>query len=396
MKQFEESYKAFLAECHAKNLQRHLCEIEAVMAAKIRVKGQLYINFASNDYLGLAHHPAVTEASCRFAKEYGAGSSASRLVTGNSHQFTEIEEKLAALKGAEAALVMASGYQANGAVLEALFDKRILKAAPHVVADRLNHASMHFGCKAAGIRQHRYHHLDARHCEEQLTKAEASAPKFILTETVFSMDGDVAPMKDLVRLASDHGACLVVDDAHGFGVLGKGGRGLAEGADITIGTFSKAMGSFGAYVAGSKGVIDYLIQRCGGLIYSTALPPATLGAISAALDLLPGLDEARGKVASHAARFRQEMRALGLSTAQSETHIVPLIIGKAEAALELSNTLREAGFWVTAIRPPTVPEGTSRLRVAFSAAHNADEVSDLIAVIKAASKQIDFEQTEAG
>ncbi|GJM01731.1 MAG: putative 8-amino-7-oxononanoate synthase [Rhodomicrobium sp.] len=396
MKQVEESYKAFLAECHAKNLQRHLCDVEPVTAAKIRVKGQLFVNFASNDYLGLAHHPAVIEASSQYAKDYGAGSSASRLVTGNSHQFTEIEEKLAALKGAEAALIMASGYQANGAVLEALFDKRILKAAPHVVADRLNHASMHFGCKAAGVRQFRYHHLDAAQCREKLEQAEPGAPKFILTETVFSMDGDVAPIKDLVGMASAYDACLIADDAHGFGVLGKGGRGLAEGADITIGTFSKAMGSFGAYVAGSRGVIDYLIQRCGGLIYSTALPPATLGAISAAIDLLPGLDEARAKVASHAARFRQEMQALGLGTGKSETQIVPLIVGKAEAALALSNSLRDKGFWVTAIRPPTVPEGTSRLRVAFSAAHSDDEVADLIAVIKSAREHIDLEQTEAG
>lgn len=388
MKQVEQSYKAFLAECHAKNLERHLCPIERLSAVKIRVNGQDYTNFASNDYLGLAHHPAIIEESRRYAAEYGAGSSASRLVTGNLSIFTEIEQKLAAFKGAEAALILASGYQANGAVLEALFDKRILKSAPHVVADRLNHASMHFGCAAAGVRQQRYTHLDAAHCATRLEAAEKGAPKFILTETVFSMDGDIAPMTELTRLARDHDAMLIADDAHGFGVLGPAGQGLAKSADITIGTFSKAMGSFGAYVAANQSVIDYLIQRCGGLIYSTALPPATLGAISAALDLLPGLEAERTRVAAHAANFRKAMAALGFSTGGSKTQIVPLIIGRAEAALALSNELRRAGFWVTAIRPPTVPEGTSRLRVAFSAAHEEAEVEALIAAIKTASEKL--------
>lgn len=383
MKQFESSYKTFLAECHAKNLARQLCPVLPENAARIRVKGTSYINFASNDYLGLAKHQALIEASGRWAKKYGAGSAASRLVTGNIEPFQAIERKIAALKGKEAALILASGFQANGAVLQALFDKTILKTTPHVVADRLNHASMHFGCAAAGVRQHRYRHGDAAHANDLLAKAEEGAPRFLLTETVFSMDGDIAPMPALREAADRHDAMLIADDAHGFGVLGDGGAGLSKEADLVIGTFSKAMGSFGAYAAGSRVMIDYLIQRCGGLIYSTALPPATLGAIDAALDLLPTLNAERQRLANHAARFRSEMQAAGFDTGQSATQIVPLIIGDAAAALELADHLRGEGFWLTAIRPPTVPEGTSRLRIAFSAAHNDADVDRLIKTLKA-------------
>ena len=378
MKQFESSYKTFLAECHAKNLKRQLSPVLPETGAKISVNGTSYINFASNDYLGLTNHPRLIDASGRWAKKYGSGSAASRLVTGNIQPFQEIEHKIAALKGKEAALILASGFQANGAVLQALFDKTILKSTPHVVADRLNHASMHFGCAAAAVRQHRFRHGDAGHAGALLSKAEQGAPSFLLTETVFSMDGDIAPLDDLRKVADSHGAMMIADDAHGFGVLGKGGRGLSGAADLIIGTFSKAMGSFGAYVAGSRLLIDYLIQRCGGLIYSTALPPATLGAIDAALDLLPELDEERQRVLRFADRFRFEMQTAGFDTGQSATQIVPLIIGDASTALELAAHLRDEGFWVTAIRPPTVPEGTSRLRFAFSAAHEEADVDRLI------------------
>ena len=387
MKEFESVYRTFLQDCHEKNLRRHLKVIEPETAGKIKVDGKIYLNFASNDYLGLKHHPKLIEESANWAQKYGSGSGASRLVTGNYPLFKEVEAKIAKLKGTEAALILASGYQANGAVLQALFDKTILKQSPVVVSDRLNHASMHFGCAAANVRQKRFRHLDAGHALELLNNpVNAKDPKFLLTETVFSMDGDIAPMTELLLAARQTKAMLIADDAHGFGVLGEGGKGLATGADLTIGTFSKALGSFGAYIAGSQTMIDYLTQRCGGLIYSTALPPATLGAINAGLDLLLSLDEERQRVANHAKRFREEVASLrkerGWSTGQSETQIVPLIIGEAKQALDLSDKLKGQGFWVTAIRPPTVPEGTARLRFAFTSSHTDEDIDQLIKVLK--------------
>ncbi len=386
MKEFESVYKTFLQDCHDKNLRRHLLTIEPESAGKIKVDGKIYLNFASNDYLGLKHHPKLIEESAVWAQKYGAGSGASRLVTGNFPLFAEVEQKIAKLKGTEAALILASGYQANGAALQALFDKTVLKQAPVVVSDKLNHASMHFGCAAANVRQKRYRHLDANHADELLKEADGNAPKFLLTETVFSMDGDVAPMSSLLASTKETQAMLIADDAHGFGVLGDGGKGLATGADITIGTFSKALGSFGAYIAASQNMIDFLTQRCGGLIYSTGLPPATLGAINAGLDLLPELEDERERVANHAKRFREEVGKLsdarGWSTGRSETQIVPLIIGDAKDALDLSTYLKEQGLWVTAIRPPTVPEGTARLRFAFTASHDEKDIDQLIDVLK--------------
>ncbi|MCG8563415.1 MAG: aminotransferase class I/II-fold pyridoxal phosphate-dependent enzyme, partial [Hyphomicrobiales bacterium] len=248
-------------------------------------------------------------------------------------------------------------------------------------------ASMHFGCSAAGARQLRYRHCDLAHLEQLLARHAASeAPKFILTESVFSMDGDVAPMDEIVRLARAHDALVVCDDAHATGVLGKGGQGLSGGADIVIGTFSKALGSYGAFVACSETVRDFLVNACTGLIYSTALPPAVLGAMDAALDLLPALEPERQKVAALAARFRAAAQARGYDTGASGTQIVPLIVGEAAAALDLSQRLREAGVWATAIRPPTVPKGTARLRLAFSAAHGEDDLDGLLDVLANATE----------
>ena len=232
------------------------------------------------------------------------------------------------------------------------------------------------------MHQIRYRHGDAAHLTDLVTQfQEDSRPKFILTESVFSMDGDVAPMDEIAALARAQNATLIVDDAHATGILGEGGRGLSDGADIVIGTFSKALGSFGAYVACAPTVRDYLINRCSGFIYSTALPPPVLGAIDAALDLVQGMDEARTHVANMAARFRFGAKGIGFETGASATQIVPLIAGTADAALGLSAKLREAGFWATAIRPPTVPQMTARVRLAFTAAHNDADIDRLLEVL---------------
>jgi 8-amino-7-oxononanoate synthase len=378
----ERRYQAFLDTRGREGLRRSLSEVAALDARVINVEGRSYVNFASNDYLALRFHKALIERAAEWAKAYGVGSGASRLVTGNLDLFAPIEAKVAKLKRKPAALVMASGFQTNAAVLQALFDKAVLGAEPFVFADRLNHASMHFGCQSAGVHQLRYRHCDAEHLGELLTQyQEDDRPKFILTESVFSMDGDVAPLGEIAELAHEHGATLLVDDAHATGILGEEGRGLSGDADIAIGTFSKALGGFGGYVASSETVRDYLVNRCSGLVYSTALPPPVLGAIGAALDLVRGMDAERARVAGLAERFRDGARGLGLSTGASTTQIVPLILGSPEAALARSQRLREAGLWAVAIRPPTVPAGTARLRLAFTAAHEQSDIDRLLDVI---------------
>jgi len=378
----ESRYGAFLEARERDGLRRDLTPVEAGDARTIRIGGEAYLNLASNDYLALRFHPALIERARAFAAEHGVGSGASRLVTGNLSLFAPIEAKIAALKQKQAALIMASGFQANAAVLQALLDRAVLGAEPLVFSDRFNHASMHFGCAAAGIREIRYRHGDAAHLGELLTRhRDASRPKFILTESVFSMDGDIAPLGEIGALARANNATLIADDAHATGILGEGGRGLSAEADVVIGTFSKALGGFGAYVACSPALRDYLINRCSGLIYSTALPPPVLGAIDAALDLLPSFELERTRVVDLALRFRLGARALGFDTGASTTQIVPLIAGSNHAALTLSQRLREAGFFATAIRPPTVPAGTARLRLAFTAAHRQADIDALLDVL---------------
>lgn len=380
----ESRYRIYLEDRARAGLDRRLLAVGRSDARSIEVDGRRYVNVSSNDYLGLSAHPDLIERARDWAARYGAGSAASRLVTGNLEVFAGLERKVARLKAKPAAVILASGFQANAAVLQALLDRKVLGAEPLVFADRLNHASMHFGCSAAGARQIRYRHCDSHHLAQLLAKhAESPRPKFILTESVFSMDGDVAPMDEIVRLAQDHSALVVCDDAHATGVLGDGGQGLSGAANIVIGTFSKALGGYGAFVACSETVRDYLVNACAGLIYSTALPPAVLGAMDAALDLLPSLAPERQKVAALAARFRAAAQTLGYDTGASGTQIVPVIAGPAAAALDLSQRLREAGIWATAIRPPTVPKGTARLRLAFSGAHRESDLDALLEVLAA-------------
>jgi 8-amino-7-oxononanoate synthase len=381
----ESRYRAFLDTRTREGLRRSLLAVTARDSRIIGAEGRSYVNFSSNDYLGLRFHPALIRRAVEWAETHGTGSGASRLVTGNLDLFGSIEAKLARLKQKQAALLMTSGFQTNAAVLQALLDRSVLGAEPLVFADRLNHASMHFGCQAAGVRQIRYRHREAHHLGELLSQYQGDArPKFILTESVFSMDGDVAPIDEIAALTRAHDACLIVDDAHATGILGEGGAGLSGDADVVIGTCSKALGSFGGFVASTDTVRDYLINRCTGLIYSTALPPPVLGAIDAALDLVPDMGRERDYVAKLAQRFREGVGMLGLDTGAAATQIVPLIVGSPEAAIGMSGRLREAGFWVASIRPPTVPAGTARLRLVFTAAHQESDIDRLLDVLSTA------------
>jgi 8-amino-7-oxononanoate synthase len=339
------------------------------------------IDFSSNDYLGLAHHPALAERSAQWAIRHGSGSGASRLVTGTSPEHLAIESRIARFKQKEGALLFASGWQLNAAVLAA-----VLKGAPGALlfTDRLVHASLHAG--ALGHRQIRFRHNDLDHLAQLLDQhADAEGPRLIVTESVFSMDGDRADLARLATLARAHDAFVYLDEAHATGVLGPGGAGLAaelpDAADLVMGTFSKAMGCFGAYVAGSRLLIDYLVNCCGGFVFSTAPPPAMLGAIDAALDLVPAMDAERQRLAAHGAHLRQKLADAGIGTGASSTQIVPVIVGDADKALALSDRLAAQGMLAAAIRPPTVPPGTSRLRIALKATHGSDDVDRLADVV---------------
>ncbi|MGH1352234.1 MAG: aminotransferase class I/II-fold pyridoxal phosphate-dependent enzyme [Methyloligellaceae bacterium] len=378
----ESPYIEYIAQRKRDDLTRSLVNCEHPGPGRISIDGREYANFSTNDYLGLAHHPVVIERVKEWADKYGAGSESSRLVTGNITPFHRVEQKIAKLKGAESALIFPSGFQANASILQALLNKQILGAAPLVFADRLNHASMHFGCAAAGARQIRYRHLDMDHLSQLLEKhKDNKAPKFFLTESVFSMDGDIAPMDVICDLARRYNCLTICDDAHATGILGENGKGLSGDADIVVGTFSKAMGSIGAYVTSSNVIRDFLIHASTGLIYSTALPPMVLGAVDAALDLLPELDKEREKVTSLAKSFRKKVKALGFDTGGSASQIVPVMAGESEKALLFSDRLKESGYWATAIRPPTVPKGTARLRFTFCPAHDQRDIDGVVEVI---------------
>ncbi|HPD82212.1 MAG: 8-amino-7-oxononanoate synthase [Alphaproteobacteria bacterium] len=383
MDKIESLYADFLHSRKTQGLKRDLVDISRFSPPQINIDGHPYINFSSNDYLGLNSHPALIERAQEWAERYGAGSGASRLVTGNLEIFTKIEDKIAAFKNKEAALVMVSGFQTNASLLPALFDKEALGETPLVFSDKLNHASMHLGCHAAGITQIRYRHNDMAHLKELLEKhSNNAAPKFILTESVFSMDGDIAPLEKIYSLAQQHQCFTIVDEAHATGVLGQNGQGLATKADLVIGTFSKAFGSFGAYVACSKVLKDYLVNKCSGVIYATALPPSVLGSIDAALDLIPDMNKERDYLQNIATYFRQETSNLGFDCGKSKTQIVPLMIGSANHALDLSQILKQNGLWATAIRPPTVPPNTARIRFAFSASHTDQDLEKLLNILK--------------
>ncbi|MGB6009437.1 8-amino-7-oxononanoate synthase [Castellaniella sp.] len=381
---FEPLYRHALGRLEQQSRRRALI---AVDTAAPDHAGPAQLNFCSNDYLGLASHPTLIDRASDYVQRYGAGSTASRLVCGTRACTLAIETRLARAKSAEAALLFSSGWQANAAVLPALL--QLLGRDTQVYVDRLAHASLHQGCRAAGVREIRFRHNDLDHLEH-LIQAHAAKParRMIVTESVFSMDGDRCDLMNLSALAERHGAFLYLDEAHATGVLGPGGMGLSglnpDGVHLAMGTFSKAMGSFGAYVAGSRALCDYLINTCSGFIHTTALPPAVLGAIDAALDLVPGMQVERDRLADHGRQLRARLQALGLETGTSSTHIVPVIIGDERRALALSRHLRQQGIQVTAIRPPTVPKGTSRLRIALSAGHTAADIDTFIQALSQA------------
>lgn len=345
--------------------------------------GRRLLNLSSNSYLGIAGHPALREATVRGAMR-GAGAGASRLVTGSDPAYRALEERVAELKGTDAALVIGSGYLANVGTLAALLDRSC-----GVVSDELNHASIIDGVRLSRATVYRYRHADAADLESKLDEASRAGHErlLVVTDTVFSMDGDVAPLAELVELKERFGAALMLDDAHGAGVFGARGAGyahaheLAERVELQIGTFSKAYGAYGAYVAANDDWIRQLVNSSRTLTYSTGLPPSLIETAHAALTLVCEADDAREAVLAKAARFRDTLGAAGLDTAGSQTQIVPLVVGESEAALSLAERLRARGLLAQAIRPPTVPPGTARIRFSLMATHPDDALAEAASAI---------------
>ncbi len=347
-----------------------------------QIDGKPLLAFCSNDYLGLANHPDVIHAFQQAANTYGVGSGAAHLVNGHSRPHQQLEEALAAFTGRERALLFSTGYMANLGVVNALLTGR----NDLVYADRLNHASLVDAALLSGAKLIRYPHNDTASLGKRLMAQDAeSLTQLILTDGVFSMDGDVAPLAKLAAMARHHDAWLMVDDAHGFGVLGNTGAGLVEAAGlnqddvpILMGTLGKALGTAGAFVAGSHDLIEYLMQTARTWIYTTAPPPAVAAATVVSLQRVQTESWRREHLRTLIQQFRSGAAQLGLPLMPSDTAIQPLVVGSSEQALAISRKLEEQGILVTAIRPPTVPSGTARLRVTLSAAHTAEDVERLL------------------
>ncbi len=357
--------------------------------AKISINGHVFINFSSNNYLGLSGHPRILKACAGALRLYGLGSGASRLLSGSCIPHKKLEERIARFKNTEAALVFNTGYTANTGIIQALS-----KPEGTVFSDELNHASIVDGIKLSKAKIKIYRHRDVNHLESLLKKSSPSkgrsaGQKFIITDTVFSMDGDIAPLKDIVFLSRKFNAMLMIDDAHGTGVLGKTGRGGLEhfginaGEIIQMGTLSKAFGCFGGFVAGSGSLVSFLINRARSFIYSTSLPPALAEACIRAVDIVdsgsPGL---RKRLWKNRQRLYQGIRNLGYDTLDSETPIIPVFVGGTKKALKIGSYLYRKKIFAPAIRPPTVPEGKCRIRFSVTAAHTDEDIDSVLESLK--------------
>ena len=369
--------KEFLDDAEKSGNRRKLRPFIPVSARECIVEGGKCLDFSSNNYLALADEPRLKEESVKWTKLYGTGSKASRLVTGTFEPYLELERKIAAWKKTEASMILGSGFLANTGVIPALADRNSA-----VFADKLNHASLNSGVLLSGAKFNRYRHLDYKQLKDFIHN-DFPPRKIIISDTVFSMDGDVADIAGLREIARSHNALLYLDDAHATGVFGERGEGLAHAesdAGIAMGTFSKAMGAYGAYVACSSEMKEYLVNKCSSFIFSTALPPGVYGAISAAVDIVQTAEfcEIRKLLHGKTAKLVCELRRLGFDTGSTASPIIPVILGDSEKVMKYSRRLLEKGILAVAIRPPTVPKGSARLRISLNAAHTEEDISRLL------------------
>ncbi len=368
-----------LSQLEKKHSLRQLNAVQSYDGPRVTICGKSLVLLCSNDYLGLAGRPALREAARTAMERYGFGSGASRLISGTSVLHEELERRIALFKNTEAALVFNSGYAANTGIIPAVAGEGDV-----ILSDSLNHASIIDGCRLSRAKSCVYPHKDATYVEKILKKYRRARRKLIVTDGVFSMDGDVAPLPEIVFLAEKYGAILMVDDAHATGVLGENGRGtvehfgLADRVHIQMGTLGKALGSFGAYAAGSKDLITYLANTARSFIFSTALPPPVCAASIAAIDIVEKEPELRRRLWNNRNRLTAGLKLLGIDTGASETPIIPIMFGNNEKTLEAGKKLLEYGVYATAIRPPTVAEGEARIRTTVMATHDAGDITAAI------------------
>lgn len=359
----------------AAGLYRKLRRVENDQGPTLVVDGREVINFSSNNYLGLANHPALRDAAKSAIDRYGCGTGASRLISGNMTLHEELEHRIAEFKGTEAALVFNSGFQANTGVVSTLVGE-----GDAVFSDALNHASIIDGCRLSRAALSVYAHFDMNQLEDELKRAAAARRKLIVTESLFSMDGDEAPLGAIVALAERYGAMVMVDEAHATGVYEPNGAGLVaklglgDRVLVQMGTLGKALGGFGAYIAGGKGLCDLLINRCRSFIYTTSLPPAVMAMAIAAIELVEREPQRRQALRHNGEHLGQGLKSLGYALGGSRSQILPLMVGDANRCMELSRRLLERGVFAHGIRPPTVPPGTSRLRVTLMATHAEEQI----------------------
>ena len=382
-----------LEELRAGGLYRRLRVIEGPQGAEVTLDGEAVLLLCSNNYLGLADHPAVRRAAADAALEWGASAGASRLISGTMTLHGELERRLAEFKQRPSALLFGSGYLANTGTIAALAAEGEL-----IASDELNHASIIDGCRLAKADTFVYRHSDMEHLEWGLRRAGDRA-SMIVTDGVFSMDGDIAPLPELVELAKRHRCRLVVDEAHGTGCIGPGGRGsvaaagLTDEVDVVVGTLGKALGGYGAYVCGSVELTEFLINSSRPFIFSTALPPPMVAAAAASLEVLVEHPARVERLAANAAALRDGLREQGLPVGPSETQIVPVTIGGAKDALALCERALAGGVFAQAIRPPTVPSGTSRLRMTAMATHKVGELRRAAQVVGEAARELGLVRT---
>ncbi|SEJ51158.1 glycine C-acetyltransferase [Propionispira arboris] len=375
--------KTQLLNMHAEAVLRQLHEFHFVDPVHVCIKNEKYLLMASNNYLGLTHHPAVKAAAAAAIEEYGTGSGGSRLTSGNHPLYGRLEKDIARFKQTEAALIFNSGYMSNIGVISALANT----AADVIFSDALNHASIIDGCRLARAKTVIYPHNNMVALAELLKNTPCSGQRFIITDGVFSMDGDIACLEKIVYLAGKYDGFVIVDDAHATGVIGSGGRGsaayygLSGRVHLELGTLSKALASEGGFAAGSQLVINYLINKARSFIFSTALSPATLAAASAALQILLTEPYRVERLALKAAAMKDKLRLAGVPLLKSETPIIPILIGAASQAMDFTEKLYAEKLIVSAIRPPTVPVGSSRLRLTMTGAHSAADIDKASAII---------------
>ena len=385
-----------LAELRASGLDRRLRVVEGPQGPAVELDGRPVMLLCSNNYLGLADHPAVRRAAADAALEVGTSAGASRLISGTMTMHGDLEHQLAEFKRRPAALLFGSGYLANSGTIAAL-----AREGEVVMSDELNHASIVDGCRLAKAETFVYRHSDVEHLEWGLRRAGGRA-SLIVTDGVFSMDGDIAPLAEISELSGRHRCRLMVDEAHGTGCVGPGGRGavaaagLEDEVDVVMGTLGKALGGYGAYVCGSAELVSYLINAARPFIFSTALPPPVVAAAGAALALLAERPARVDKLAANATALRDGLRDEGLAVGPSETQIVPVMVGSANDAMALCERALEQGVFAQAIRPPTVPHGTSRLRMTAMATHKVGELRRAAKVIGEAARELGLTTTESG